>query len=534
MLENGMTTYKGDSTRDIICLDFDFGSRSYEEEYAHVKKMVDKNPEDGHLQEILAQVVANKDKYVKKSKDEIRELFYRDGVDVTYTSRNGKPVVIHYKMLYRNTSKAKLGQVMFIRESLWKTAMDWLTIGLYDKMPAENAKIVEMSAYAPLTTSTIVDSIHVPVEDVLILKDQDSFFRTFAKIVTAEEYKGGKKCIVRDEETEVKNTVWDGMALIDVNAIPPGKEINGMALLRGHMFKACAFKTRIQQFFRNWCVKNGHDYDSYVVTDMFGYSHLLKDIKIITTDNAIKWKKLIGGDLRDGYDYWCEKVNADGSYWGIVKTDHPSKLGTVQQMSYQMVNVLPCTSEEMRDIAATSIEYVEKLKSNPLEFEAFLRKNANAVNHYEMLADLYRHNEIFGDSKYFRSEKQQIISQYVFKLRGGKITVNGDNLTACGNPYALLLYSVGDDWRKDPTFQPEDGAIQCYTTRFADGDYLCGIRSPNNSPNNISYLHNVYSPQMETYFEFSNNIIAVNCIGTDIQSRMNGMDSTVRVGFRET
>ena len=270
---------------------------------------------------------------------------------------------------------------------------------------------------------------------------------------------------------------------------------------------------------------------------MFGYSHLLKDIKIITTDNAIKWKKFqsfMGGDLRSAYDYWCEKVNADGSYWGIVKTDHPSKLGTVQQMSYQMVNVLPCTSEEMRDIAATSIEYVEKLKSNPLEFEAFLRKNANAVNHYEMLADLYRHNEIFGDSKYFRSEKQQIISQYVFKLRGGKITVNGDNLTACGNPYALLLYSVGDDWRKDPTFQQEDGAIQCYTTRFADDDYLCGIRSPNNSPNNISYLHNVYSPQMETYFEFSNNIIAVNCIGTDIQSRMNGMDSTVRVGFRET
>lgn len=30
-------------------------------------------------------------------------------------------------------------------------------------------------------------------------------------------------------------------------------------------------------------------------------------------------------------NYWCDRVDADGSYWGVVKTDHPSKLGSVQQ-----------------------------------------------------------------------------------------------------------------------------------------------------------------------------------------------------------
>lgn len=43
-------------------------------------------------------------------------------------------------------------------------------------MSYDNAKIVEMSAYAPLTTSTIVGTLKIPVEDILILKDQDSFF----------------------------------------------------------------------------------------------------------------------------------------------------------------------------------------------------------------------------------------------------------------------------------------------------------------------------------------------------------------------
>ena len=102
--------------------------------------------------------------------------------------------------------------------------------------------------------------------------------------------------------------------------------------------------------------------------------------------------------------------------------------------------------------------------------------------------------------------------------------VNGDNLTVCGNPYALLLYSVGEDFEKDPTLSQESNCIQCYTKRFDNNEYLAAFRNPHNSPNNICYLHNVYSKEMDKYFAFSKNIIAVNCIHTDIQDRANGMD----------
>ena len=127
-----------------------------------------------------------------------------------------------------------------------------------------------------------------------------------------------------------------------------------------------------------------------------------------------------------------------------------------------------------------------------------------------MLADLYSNNPDFANSTWFRHEKKKIISEYVFRLRTGKITVNGDNLTLCGNPYALLLHSVGEDWRNDPSFSREDGAIQCYTTRFRNDEYLCAFRNPHNAPNNICHLHNVYSDVMERYFPFSENIIAIN------------------------
>lgn len=537
------TNKRDDSTRDIICMDFQFGLRSYKEELQHLdtmKKEAEDDPEKlAQIDLLIDKVNKNQHLYKKLSKDQIRKIFYINGVDITYHKLDKStgeliPEVIHYRMLYRNPSKAKQGSVMFIREELYDSAYDWLTMGIGKRLPQHNAKIVEISAYAPLSTSSIEGSVHIPVEDVLILRDQDSFFHTIADIVRAEDYeitlKGGRKetrkrCVVNREPTDVKNTLWDGMALIESDVLPDF--CNGMALLRNHFFKACAFRTRIQQFFKDYCESAGIDYDSFVITDMFGNRHLAKNIKIISTNNAIKFAKfadIMGGTLPAAYDYWCEKVRDDNCTWGIVKTDHSSKLDDVQQMSYQMINTLPCTISDIEKISQTSVDYVNLLKNDNSAFEKFLRKNSTAVNHYELLADLYAQNHDFANSRMWKVDKSRIINGYVNKLRKGKITVSGDNLTVCGNPYALLLYTVGLDWNNDPTLKEETGTIQVYTKRFADGEYLCGIRNPHNSSNNLGYFHNVHHHLMEKYFEFSNNIMAVNCIHTDVQARMNGED----------
>lgn len=545
--KNGLTVYKGkkqkgssdnESTRDLICLDFDFGSRSYEKELAHLQNRLDHDIPDEARQRIeqsIQKVKTNKHLYSEKKRGEIRDLFYNEGVTITYQSPDHGSAAsdgetIHYKMLYRTSAKAKLGQAIFIKDTLYNLAHDWLTMGLGKKMQYHNAKIVEMSAYAPLTTSTIIGTMHIPVRDVLILNDQDSFFRTYANIVKAQKYidkKGNekKKCIVCQEETEVKNTIWDGMGIIESGLLP--EWVNGMALLRNHLFKMCGIRGYIQTFFKDWCKETGNDYDTYQVQDMFGRWHYVKDIKMITTDNAVKWKKftdLTGGTLESAYDHWCGRIHADGDIWGIVKTDHESKYGDLQQLSYQMINTLPCTKEDVKKIAQTSMDYVERLKTDPDEFELFLRKNANEINHYHMLADLYDQNHEFGSSKWFREEKKKIISAYVSRLRKGKVLVNGDNLTVFGNPYALLLYAVGANWQNDPTLHKENGCIQCFTNRFPDGKYLAAFRNPHNAPNNICYMHNVYSEPLQKYFAFSPNIAAINCIGSDIQDRANGMD----------
>lgn len=159
LIKNGLNVYKGESTRDIICLDFDFGTRSYEDEHKRIEQLY-KNS-DGELKErlkyTLEKVENNKDLYDEKKREQIRDKFYNEGVDVTYKTKNKDGSIkseetIHYEMLFRTSAKAKLGQVIFINSELYEVAYEWLTIGLGKLMTDDNAKIVEMSAYAPLTT----------------------------------------------------------------------------------------------------------------------------------------------------------------------------------------------------------------------------------------------------------------------------------------------------------------------------------------------------------------------------------------------
>ena len=554
MKKHGLKDYKGESTRDIVCLSFDFGTKDYTEEVKRVKKMIEKaeNDEDKNkYTAILQRIEKNKDCYQKLSRGKLREVIYENGIDVTYTNPpTRKNLVetketIHYKYLFRTPAKAKVGKAMFINQELYDVARDWLTMGLDKLMPQHNAKIVELQAYSSLTVQSVVETMHIPVGDIVILKDQDSFIRTMADVVKAEDYVVGtgkdavtkKKCIVSTEEVDVKNTMWDGMGLIEDSVMP--EDANGMVLLRNHFFKMCGFRTNLQLFFKDWCERTGNNYETYAIEDMFGYKHKLKDIKVLTTDSAIKWKKFMNIMSKDGspksaYEYWEKRVQDDGCMWGVVKTDHPSKLGDYQQMSYQMINTLPCTKDDIQEIADTNIQYICKLKNDPDVFEQYLRQNANIANHYEMLADLYQWNHDFVGTEFFKCERRVIINEYVDMLKTGKVFVDADNLTVCGNPYALLLYSVGEDLESDPTLNVEDGCIQCYTTRFKDGEYLAAFRQPHNSSNNIAYMHNHYSPEMERYFNFSNNIMAVNCIHTTVQARMNGEDSKIRVSFVET
>lgn len=615
MKNHGLKIEK-DSTRDIICLSFNYGSADYEKEIAKIREEIGSNT-DEYIKLFKEQKwtgktiadkvhkiknVPNKKEITEKNKniliknlrrlnkivnsqydglsaDKLRNKFYNDGCDITYkykkkqTDGTIKDIVetTHYKMLYRSSSKAKLGEVMFIKDSLYNIAIDWLTMGLNAKMPYHDAKIVELSAYAPLTTSTIVGTIKILPKNILILKDITTFCdrdsltvrckdvqveRKIEDIEKSEESKQaanlvGKKrykkvyntvydtvkqtYVDRDENERepIKSVLFDGQSIID-ESIFPRKKHKGFILLRIHFFKSCAFRGSIQKFFKDWCKENGKDYNTYQVQDMFGNWLYLKDIKVITTDNSIKWKKftnLFDNDKLATYQYWCSRIEEDGYKFGIVKSGHDSKWGEVQRSSYQMNNSLPMLTEEQIDsVTKYTIDFCNGLKDDE-KFIQYLKdsvKNQPDCDYkgYKMIIALYEHNEFFKTTKFYRTFKTKEINELKTKrFMLGKLLNYGDNLTIVGNPYGMLMYAVGKDPTKDPTFQCEDDCIQCYTEKYQDSEYIAGFRSPHNAPHNVGYFHNVHSDKMGRYFpNLSKHVIAINMNGTDSQARMSGHD----------
>ena len=218
------------------------------------------------------------------SAKELREYYYENGADVVWNTYEES---IHYKMLMRSTGKAKEGDCIFIRENLYDTALKYITMDLWDRMPYENADIVGMSAYAPLVTATAIDYITIPMENIFIVKDEDVYALVNAvsvkthnvpyekKVIDWEEtekiineygltfykkkrrdnpklkYIRKSKIALREngildyptktdvyyknechvyrpgKKAEVKNTLWDGMGLCDESIFPEDKGMEG-------------------------------------------------------------------------------------------------------------------------------------------------------------------------------------------------------------------------------------------------------------------------------------------------------------------
>lgn len=520
LVENGLNIYKEESTRDVICLAFSYKTKGYADMINTLTGLKgDDEQYNRYIESLISNVNANIDDCIEIKKDRLRELAYTDGVNITYRSYNEKTGVytdtetIHYKMLYRTPGKAKKGTCMFIRDELYDKAHEFLTMGI--NLPDKKAPIIQMGAYSSLITSTIIGKVQIKPEQILVVEDIKSFFKT--KVVTIKT-DDQKQCYTEYYDGyELYNTVFDGQALIDYSIFPEWAD--GYILLRHHMTKCAAFNTNIELFMREHF---GDEYDTAVIKDMWGRDVKVSDIKFITTDNALKWL-----NFNISFEYWADWVCKNDSMWGIVKTTHESKLGDVQRMSYQMINSL--NLETMPEVVNTSVSYINKLKQDDQEFIEYLKKNTNFSNDYDVLIALAEHNPDFIYSDYYRQRKKKIIESYVLNFKSGRCIQNADNLTIVGSPYALLLHSVGMSIDNDPTFRYEEGTIQCWTERFEDGEYLAAFRSPFNSRNNMGYLHNTYHPYFDKYFKLGKLCIAINLIGTDFQDRENGLTKWVSV-----
>lgn len=505
------------ATRDIISIDFDMGTKDYDEAIAKCKGVLDQAIEDEDYDKAeniklrMEDIENNKHLYEKMSRETLRSDWYNDGFTIDY-KRNGTemPQSITYVRLFRSVGQAKKGSCIFVNKDKFARLRNFLQMGLdIDLNKLSQAETVSLEAYMPLVASSIVDTIKIDPKEILILDDVDSKFITQTVNVYSDDT---WKCYVeRCDAYELKNTLFDGQALIDESIFPEWGV--GYILLRQHFTKCAAFKTNIQLFFKDYF---GDKYDTAVIKDMFGKNHRAKDIKLITTNNAIKWLKF-GVTFKE----WVDQVKKCKCNFGIVKTAHSSKIDEgIQQASYQMMNCMDI--DDVDEIMSVTNEYVVKLKTDMSAFVDYLQKNANVVNDFEMLCALIKHNPNIEFTNWFKKRRSDIIAHYVKYIHTGKVLQNADNLTIVCAPYGMLLHAVGENPEQEGIFLPSKDFIECYTPRFEDEELLAAFRNPHNSLNNICCFKNKYDEKFDRYFDISQYCIAINGIHTDFQDRLNG------------
>ncbi|WP_101844232.1 hypothetical protein [Halobacillus sp. Marseille-P3879] len=455
---------------------------------------------------------------------ELREKLYDKGF--TITDDKGKKT--EYKMYKRSSSKSRKGECLFIKKSLYSKMIKWSRM----ELPFHknfNVDLASLMAYESLVGSSIEKTLNIDPNKILIVDDVESTFNWKANVV--QKGKNGFLDCILDENAEITNSLFDGQSLLHSKFF---KVDEHMLQLRNHMFKTASFSTNITDFMEANCPEDT-SFDEWEIKNMFNQPIKAKDVDMITTPSSAKFLKFShlfsgGNKERQMWDYWRQFVETEGNVFGVCKSESKTSRGTnddgqfVQQTSYQMINSMQLTEEDVEKLSEFDVKYIRNL-SNDDEYIEHLYKGINEVNMNEMLIDLYRHNSDFVQTKMFRDFRKAEKNRFKNHIKRGKLRIPGDYCVLIGNCYEMLLHSIRkfDIHNIKEDQQPLKGN-QIHTELFPFGKEYVGFRNPHTSPSNVLITDNVKSDKIDKYFNLGSNVVAINVIGFPVLDILSGAD----------
>ena len=429
--------------------------------------------------------------------NEIRDKLYERGFIV-----DG----IKYLNYKRSSSKSRSGHDLFIREDLYNDMIFYSRIGLEFEVN-EMCDMAAIRAYESLSSSSIESYIEIKKENILMIEDKYSKFKVNA-MVTKQDEQGNVYTV--EEEVDVENCLFDGQCLLSNTLFKEEYKNQGMLLLRNRFFKSCGFNTNISKFFNNHDVK--------IVKDMFGVEHKAKDIKLICTPTSLKFLKFDYkfNSQKECYDYWLDNLLPR---FGIVKSEHPSKLEGYNRLSYQMINSLSLTIDDINLLAMREVKYIEKIRDDVEAFKCHIAYDDKSQTR-QVMNELLSINSSILRTRLFRDFKADTLSAYKKLVKMGKVRIAGDYCTMVNNPYLMLMAAI-DKYDESKTLLKSN---QVYCGAYDDGQELCGFRNPNICTGNVYLAENHYDDKFKRYFNFTDNICVTNAINNDICNRLSGCD----------
>ena len=435
-----------------------------------------------------------------KSAKELRKWCYKSGFIC-----NG----ISYCRFKRSSGSARVGKCLFIDSRLYPDMHKSEQCGL-DVQDGEALDIAAFEAYISLPTSSIIDVIDIKPENFLIVKDWDSVF--YEDAVCTDLGNNGW-LMTEEKKMKICNSIWDGQSLIDISLMGKYSD-KGMLLLRNKFFKSCCFNSNIQDFFRDNNITDISQLNGETIAND------INDIKIITTPSSIKFYKF--GDLQT----WFDNIYP---YFGVVKYDKDTHYfnGRMVQAHYQLLNTLQLSKKEVQEIVQDGLDYISLLNTDVdvmryhLKFEdnEYFEIDNVMKDKNEVVYKMLNYDCDFDKTKIYYDFKKDLCRSYIKNMKRGHILVDGTYATLFGNPYEMLLQSIG---KFDGSSVLPVGTV--HNTRYEYNTDILGCRSPHVTIGNILITKNIACSLIDKYFNLTPNIICINSINENILERLSGSD----------
>lgn len=435
-----------------------------------------------------------------KSAKELRKWCYKNGFIC-----NG----ISYCRFKRSSGSSRVGKCLFIDKRLYPDMHKSEQCGL-DVQQGDALDIAAFEAYISLPTSSIIDTINIKPENFLVVDDFESIFEEEAVCTDL----GDDGWLVTEEKNmKISNSIWDGQSLIDISLMGEYSS-KGMLLLRNKFFKSCCFNTNIQKFFEdNNITEISQLKGETIATD-------IKDIKIITTPSSIKFYKF--GSLNT----WFKNIYP---YFGVVKYDKDTHYfnGRMVQAHYQLLNTLQLSREEIQEIVQDGLDYINLINTDVDVMRYHLKFKENEdfetdnimKDKNEIVYKMLNYDCDFHKTKIYYDFKKDLCRSYIKNIKKGHVLVDGTYATLFGNPYEMLLQSIG---KFDGNSVLPVGTV--HNTKYEYDTEILGSRSPHVTIGNILVTKNVACPVIDKYFNLTPNIICINSINENILERLSGAD----------
>ena len=459
----------------------------------------------------------NKKRNIVANKKEIRKYLYNNG----FIMDN-----IKYVFYKRGSAKAKNGYALFIQENMKQSLLDRSRLGLQFK-ENEEVDLTSLLAYESLILSSIDFTINLDPKTEILLID-DIYGKEF-NITASVTEEINKEITTYNKTITLQNCLTDGQGLLDQSVFEEYNESDkGFMLLRSDMFKCCAFNTKLQEWFKYNQIDK--------LKDMFGNIYDASKIKLITTPNSLKFLKFSYkiGEKKSCYQYWLDNID---SIFGVVKCDKETNYGSYNRTTYQLLNSIPnLTYDDLIDLTKEEREYVNLLKNDELVFKNYILRDykmnlffnesidegdLSSYESMDLMNCLMLVNPSIQYTRKFKKMKSELISNYIGYLKMGKIRLKDARyVTLFSNPYEMLLASIGKYDNKSIMSNRE-----IYCPYYQESQEFCASRNPHVNSGNVMWTINKYHAEYYKWFNFTNNICAINFFDNDAPDRLQGCDT---------